>query len=36
MKKFNWFEFIITMIVIAGMSYVLYLGFRLLYHAWTA
>lgn len=35
MKKFNWLEFITTVIIAAGMIYILYFGFKLLYHAWT-
>lgn len=35
MKKFNWAEFIINAIVFIGMAYILYFGFRFLYHAWA-
>lgn len=37
MKKFSWkdwFEFIAVVVVIIGMSYILYFGFKMLYHIW--
>ena len=35
MKKFNWFKAVIEILVLFGIFYILYFGFKMLYHAWS-
>lgn len=34
MKKFNWFEFIAVVVISIFVGYILYFGFKMLYHVW--